>query len=121
MPGGSNYQIDAAHGLYLTNAEDVAFADPWRYARSTRTPGSGAATPTTTARWRSLISPASAATLAQCAGHKRPAPTAGSPDINADNKVNIQDLSITGGNFDKCGAQPWDWCRHSRHYLSLIG
>ena len=33
----------------------------------------------------------------------------GSPDINADGKVNIQDLSITGGNFDKCGAQPWDW------------
>ena len=33
----------------------------------------------------------------------------GSPDINADGKVNVQDLSITGGNFDKCGPQPWDW------------
>ena len=38
-----------------------------------------------------------------------PAAATGSPDINADNKVNIQDLSIAGGNLDKCGAQPWDW------------
>jgi hypothetical protein len=32
---------------------------------------------------------------------------AGSSDINADTTVNIQDLSIAGGNYDKTTTQPW--------------
>lgn len=30
-----------------------------------------------------------------------------SADINKDGRVNIQDLSIAGGNFDKVTPQPW--------------
>jgi len=31
----------------------------------------------------------------------------GSPDINKDAKVNIQDLSLAGGNYDKVAPQGW--------------
>ncbi len=34
-------------------------------------------------------------------------PLPNSPDINNDGKVNIQDLSITGGNYTKNPFQNW--------------
>jgi hypothetical protein len=107
LPSGSNYQMDAAHLLYLTNRKTpVALTAGVPLANQN------------TRLWGGDANNSDGVTIADLSciggdfGNQPPTSTclgAGSPDINADGKVNIQDLSIAGGNFDKCFAQPWDW------------
>ena len=105
MPTGSNYQMDAAHGLYLTNRQTpvaltygVPLAD-----QNTRLWGGDANND-------GRVKVTDLSCIGGSFGATPPGTcTGGSADINADGKVNVQDLAIAGGNFDKCGAQPWDW------------
>ena len=109
MPGGSSYKIEAAHGLYLTNAKDITVSGNLTN-QNTRLWG-GDATNDGKVKVADLGCVGGAfgeSPIITVCGGPTPLPT-GSPDINMDNKVNIQDLSIAGGNLDKCGAQPWDW------------
>lgn len=111
MPAGSNYQMDAAHGLYLTNRKtSVALTAGMPLANQNTRLWGGDATNDGNVKIADLSCIGGAfgqsPVTTVCGGP--PTPT-GSPDINADGKVNIQDLSIAGGNLDKCGAQPWDW------------
>ena len=109
MPGltGSSYKIEAAHSLYLDNAE--VFNVTGDATKSTRLWGGDAVIDgKVNIQDLSCVGDKFGATSPVPACGLLGSPT-GSPDINADGKVNIQDLSITGGNFDKCGAQPWDW------------
>ena len=110
LPGGSNYQMDAAHLLYLTNRKTpVALTVGVPLANQNTRLWGGDANNIDGVNINDL----------SCIGSSFGDPPPGtcsitpgdgkSADINADGKVNIQDLSITGGNFDKCGAQPWDW------------
>ncbi len=119
MPGGSSYQIVAEHGLYLDNQE--VFNVTGNATKSTRLWGGDA---DNNDKVEILTSVASAGRLVSHrlppSGGPLPTPV-GSPDINADGKVNIQDLSITGGNFDKCHAQPWDWVGGTAVTLPVIG
>jgi hypothetical protein len=109
-PGGSSYKIEAAHGLYLTNSKMFPTVSGNLANVNTRLWG-GDATNDGKVKIADLGCIGGAfgqSPVTTICGGPTPAPT-GSPDINADNKVNVQDLSIAGGNFDKCGEQPWDW------------
>jgi hypothetical protein len=112
MPAGSNYQMDAAHGLYLTNRKTpVALTAGVPLANQTTRLWGGDATNDGEVRIADLSCIGGAfgqSPVTTVCGGPPPLST-GSPDINADTKVNIQDLSIAGGNFDKCGWQPWNW------------
>ena len=99
MPtSGTKYKIVAEHGLYLDNAEED-FNVTGNATKSTRLWG-GDATNDGNVKLADLscIGGAFGWALPIVCG------STGSPDINADNKVNIQDLAIAGGNLDKCGA-----------------
>ena len=110
LSGGSNYRMDAAHGLYLTNRKTpvaLTFSVPLANQDTRLWGGDANNSGKVEINDLSCIGgqfgyPLPLLPITPCAG-------GGSPDINADGKVNIQDLAITGGNFDKCGAQPWDW------------
>lgn len=104
MPGGSSYKIVAEHGLYLDN-DDTITVSANLANKNTRLWGgdadNGGKVGITDL---SCIGGAfgQSPVTSDCGG-------AGSPDINADTRVNIQDLSLAGGNYDKCGPQPWNW------------
>ena len=106
LPGGSNYQFDAAHSLYLGNRQTHTLSPTDGYTAPTTRLWGGDANNDGKVHMQDLTCVGGAFNItpigSTCEG-------TGSPDINADNKVNVQDLAITGGNFDKCGAQPWDW------------
>jgi hypothetical protein len=99
--GGTNYTIDADHFLYLKHGKTPLAVNGNVTGQNTRLLGGDANNDTT-------VSIADVT----CVGNafNQPAPwtcVGGSPDINADAKVNIQDLSITGGNFSLSDTQPW--------------
>jgi hypothetical protein len=102
LAGGSNYQLEAAHGLYLGNRTtknlhaSEAFAAP-----ATRLAGGDANND-------GLIDIGDLA----CIGgsfSEAPAPcgATGSSDINGDGEVNILDLVLAGGNYGL--KSPGDW------------
>ena len=102
LPGGSSYKILAEHGLYLDN-EDTILVTGNLANKNTRLWGGDA----------NNSGNVSIADLS-CIGGSFGGPVAGScaggsSDINADNLINVQDLAIAGGNFDKCNTQPWNW------------
>ena len=112
MPGGSSYKIVAAHGLYLNNEDtitvsaDLANKNTWLWGGDANNSGK------VTIADLSCIGGAfgESPVTSDCEG-------AGSPDINADDRVSIQDLSLAGGNYDKCNPQPWNWSVDPPNYL----
>jgi hypothetical protein len=117
LPLGSSYKIAAAHGLYLTNEKTQLLAPGVNLAgQNTRLLG-GDANNDAVVEVLDLTcigidfgkTTTSTPAMGDCGG-------LGSPDINLDWKVNIQDLSIAGGNYDKVAAPaiepaPGQWCR----------
>jgi parallel beta-helix repeat protein len=106
LPTGSTYSIRALHGLYLDNLKTLAPMLPGDSltGENTRLLGGDADNSalidisdlTCMGGWFGLSSP----NFGICG-------TTGSPDINKDLKVNIQDLSIAGGNYMKASPQNW--------------
>ena len=102
LPGGSNYQLDAAHGLYLGNRTTKnlqaleAFSAP-----QTRLAGGDANND-------GLID---IGDLACIGGSFGAAPvlcgTTGSSDINGDGKIDILDLVLAGGNYGLTSPGGW--------------
>ena len=108
LPTGSSYTIQAAHGLYLTNEKLQALAPGANLTgQNTRLLG-GDANNSAVVEINDLtciggdfgLTTTSTPTMGNCGG-------TGSPDINLDLKVNIQDLSIAGGNYAKVAPQGW--------------
>ena len=108
LPAGSSYTIQAAHGLYLTNEKLQALAPGANLTgQNTRLLG-GDANNSAVVEINDLtciggdfgLTTTSTPTMGNCGG-------TGSPDINLDLKVNIQDLSIAGGNYAKVAPQGW--------------
>lgn len=108
LPAGSTYTIQAAHGLYLTNEKTQALAPGANLTgQNTRLLG-GDANNSTVVEINDLtciggdfgLTTTSTPAMGNCGG-------TGSPDINLDLKVNIQDLSLAGGNYAKAAPQPW--------------
>ena len=103
MPDGSEYQMDAAHGLYLTNRKTpvaLTYGVPLT-GQDTRLWGGDANNDGKVLIGDlSCIGGSFGLVPSTCGG-------VGSADINADSKVNVQDLAIAGGNFDKTSPQPW--------------
>ena len=103
MPLGSSYQMDAAHGLYLTNQKTpvaltygVPLAD-----QNTRLWGGDANN-------SAKVEIGDLSCIGGSFGTTPPGDcTGGSADINADGTVNVQDLAIAGGNFDKFSPLTW--------------
>lgn len=106
LPTGSTYSIRALHGLYLDNLKTLTLLKPGDAltGQNTRLLGGDATNDdiveiddvTCIAGVFGMAHPA----YGNCAG-------LGSPDINLDLKVNIQDLSIAGGNYSKISPQNW--------------
>ncbi|MFH1908479.1 MAG: hypothetical protein ABIL11_14040, partial [Chloroflexota bacterium] len=102
MPGGSNYQFDAAHGLYLGNRMTHMLNPLDSYtASATRLLGGDA----NNDRLIDLSD------LTCIGGSFGGAPvtcgTTGSSDINADGAVNILDLVLPGGNYGLTTPRSW--------------
>ena len=95
LSGGSDYVIDADHSLYLKNLKTPLTVNAATVTgQNTKLPGGD-----TDDSGQVYIEDM---TCIGGAFNTVPTPTSctvGSPDINADNKVNIQDLSIAGGNY----------------------
>ena len=102
LPAGSNYKIQALHGLYLTNEKTQLLAPGANLTgQNTRLLG-GDANNSTVVEINDLscIGGDFGLTPSTCGG-------TGSSDINLDAKVNIQDLSIAGGNYAEVAPQGW--------------
>jgi hypothetical protein len=103
MPGGSSYRMDAAHALYLTNEKTpvaLTYGVPLA-GQNTRLWGGDANNGGKVEIGDlSCIGGSFGLTPSTCGG-------LGSADINADSVVNVQDLAIAGGNFDKISPQLW--------------
>ena len=102
LPGGSNYQIEASHGLYLSNRTSHLLQTLENYAAPlTRLLGGDANND-------GLID---LSDLTCIGGSFGGAPvvcgTTGSSDINADGAVNILDLVLPGGNFGLTAPGSW--------------
>lgn len=103
LPGGSNYKIRAEHGLYLGNEETFLVNGSLANKNTQLWGGDANNDARVSIGDLSCIGAAFGISpiVSDCGG-------TGSPNINADAKVNVQDLSITGGNYDKCSYQPWN-------------
>lgn len=106
LPTGSTYSISALHGLYLDNLKTLALLLPGTSltGQNTRLLG-GDADNSSEIDMSDLgcmggVFGNSVPNIGDCGG-------SGSPDINLDLKVNIQDLSIAGGNYSKTSPQNW--------------
>lgn len=108
LPAGSSYKIQAAHGLYLMNEKTQPLAPGANLTgQNTRLLG-GDANNSTVVEINDLTciggdfgtTTTSTPAMGNCGN-------TGSPDINLDQKVNIQDLSIAGGNYMKAAPQGW--------------
>ena len=101
MPGGSDYQFDAAHGLYLSNRTTHVLNPLESYpAPSTRLLGGDANNDGTINIYDlSCIGGSFGSTPpvapATCVSDS----TTGNSDVNADGAVNILDLVLSGGNY----------------------
>lgn len=102
-PGGTTYQLDAAHSLYLGN----------RHAGIAVLTGDTLPVPTTTLKGgdadNSGLIDVSDLTCIGGAFGGLPAVcgATGNSDINADGAVNILDLVLAGGNYGLATPQPW--------------
>ncbi len=103
MPGGSTYQLDAAHSLYLGN----------QLAGVALTPGNTYPQPATALKGGDANNDGtiSVGDLSCIGGDFGGAPGncggAGGSDINADGAVNILDLVLAGGNYGLSTPQSW--------------
>lgn len=113
LPGGSSYKILAEHGLYLDN-EDTILVTGNLANKNTRLWGGDAnnSGKVTITDLSCIGGSFGGPVVGSCAG--------GSSDINADNLINVQDLAIAGGNFDKCNNQPWNWSVDPPNYLTCV-
>lgn len=106
-PGGATFVLQASHLLYLSNRKDLTVSGTAITGQNTRLLG-GDANNSTVVDISDLgciggdfgLTTTSTPAMGTCGG-------AGSPDINLDLKVNIQDLSLAGGNYDKVAPQGW--------------
>jgi hypothetical protein len=104
--GGTTYGIDAEHLLYLGNQMTTP---------SKLNPGDTYVAPNTRllggdANNNGKIEVNDLTCIGGDFGNSPPTSScggAGSPDINADNAVNILDLVLAGGNYDLATFQPW--------------
>lgn len=101
MPGGSTYQIEASHSLYLSNRTSGVLTAGQYTGLDTRLRGGDANN-------NGVIDIQDLA----CIGGAFGGPAAacgetGSSDINADGVVNIFDLVLAGGNYPLGSPQPW--------------
>ncbi len=101
-PGGSNYQLDAAHGLYLGNRMTHLFANNDAYVAPTTKLLGGDADNSGRIDMTDISCIAGA-----FGGGATPCGTSGSNDINNDSNVNILDLVLAAGNYDLATPQPW--------------
>ncbi len=108
LPTGSTYSIRALHGLYLDNLKSapglLLLPGAALTGQNTRLLG-GDANNDAIVEIGDLgcmggVFGNSVPNIGNCGG-------TGSPDINLDLKVNIQDLSIAGGNYGKISPQNW--------------
>ena len=102
-PGSTTFDIQASHGLYLTNREtgiNLSGAGPYPQPTTKLLGGD--------ANNDGIIDNLDLTCVGGAFGG---APTVcgatGSSDINADTTVNILDLVLVGGNYDKFSPQPW--------------
>lgn len=101
-PGGTNYTITAAHGLYLSNQ-----------LVQNLTPGATVTLPDTRLKGGDADNSGSIEVndLGCIGGAFGAAPVTcgvtGGSDINADGLVNILDLVLPGGNYGLASSQPW--------------
>lgn len=109
-PGGATFIIQASHRLYLSNRKDLVVGATAITGQNTRLLGGDAVNDDLNVDVGDLgciafnfgTTPTSSPAMGTCGSGG-----AGSPDINLDLKVNIQDLSLAGGNFDKVAPQSW--------------
>lgn len=103
LPGGTVYDFSAAHYLYLTNEKSESISGNLT-GQNTRLLGGDADNSGVV----NIID------LSCIGGDFGGAPDLcgadpnSSTDINADSLINIQDLTIAGGNFQKASPQPWN-------------
>jgi hypothetical protein len=98
--GGTTYDFQAAHGLYLGNEKTQAVNGNLTGQNTRLLGGDANNSGIVELLDLSCIGGDFGGPPSDCMG-------AGSSDINADTKVNIQDLAIAGGNFYKETYQPW--------------
>jgi hypothetical protein len=99
--GGSDYTIDADHFLYLKHGKTLLSVNGPLANQNTRLLGGDANN-------SGEVEIGDATCIGNNFNLASPwVCTGGSPDINADAKVNIQDLSIMGGNYGLSDTQPW--------------
>ena len=102
LPTGSDYKFAAAHGLYLTN-EKTETLDPLENLTNQNTRLLGG-----DANNDGRVGPGDLSCIGgSFGGSPVGSCTGGSSDINADGLINIQDLSIAGGNYDKHSPLGW--------------
>lgn len=100
-PSGAIFVLQASHSLYLSNRKDLIVSATAITGQNTRLLGGDADNST-------VVDISDLACIgADFGGPPAVCGTTGSTDINLDTKVNIQDLSIAGGNFNKVAPQPW--------------
>ena len=100
-PGGATFVLRASHGLYLYNEKSLAVNTTSIIGQNTRLLG-GDANNDNQVEISDLGCIGS-----DFGGTPHPCGATGSTDINLDTKVNIQDLSIAGGNYFKVAPQSW--------------
>ena len=102
LPGGSNYQLDAAHGLYLGSRTTHTLQPLDNYsAPDTRLLGGDANND-------GLIDLSDLTCIGgSFGGTPVPCGTTGSSDINADGTVNILDLVLAGSNYELTSPRIW--------------
>ena len=106
MPGGSDYQFDAAHGLYLSNRTTHTLNPLESYpAPSTRLLGGNANNDDNADK----IDISDLTCIGGSFGGEPPftCGATGSSDVNADGVVNILDLVLSGGNYGLTSPRAW--------------
>jgi Rax2 C-terminal beta propeller domain len=102
LPGGSNYQLEASHSLYLGKRMTYALNMPEAFSVPQTTLMGG------DANNDGLIDIGDLACIGGAFGGAPVAcGTTGSSDINADGVVNILDLVLAGGNYGLTGPGAW--------------
>lgn len=100
MPGGSNYQIDAAHSLYLSNRKTQMLTGAVSGLNTTLLGGDADNSGLIDVSDLTCIGGAFGGAAVTCG-------TTGSSDINKDTTTNILDLVLAGGNYGLSSPQPW--------------
>jgi len=102
MPGGSNYQFDVAHGLYLGNRTTHMLNPLDSYtAPATRLLGGDANND-------GLIDLSDLTCIGGSFGEAPvPCGTTGNSDVNADSTINVLDLVLSGGNYGLTTPRSW--------------